>query len=104
MIYALLLLVIHPLVFNDKMKLGKAIVSAVYILALHFVNSLTATLFLYITELHGKLHQLILENIRLLNGMHEGLLILSKIDQSFLFVNRPVQKLLKNSFDFQSEK
>ena len=93
----MLLFVIKPFVFNDPLNLAKTIMSIAYVLALHLVNSLTATLFLYIAELHGKLHQLILENIRLLNGMHEGLLIISKTDQSILFVNRPVQKLLKNS-------
>lgn len=102
-VFALLLFVIQPFLFNGDLNLAKTIVSIAFVLSLHLVDSLTATLFLYIAELHGKLHQLILENIRLLNGMHEGLLILSKTDQSILFVNRPVQKLLKNSFSIKPE-
>ena len=60
------------------------------------MNVLAAILFLYITELHSKMHQLIDQNIKLLNGMHEGLLILSKEDKSVLFINKPAEKLLKN--------
>ena len=38
-------------------------------------------------------------NKQLLNGMHEGLLILSKADanRSVLFCNRPVRQLLSES-------
>ena len=100
-VFALLSLVIHPFIFNNQLTVAKTFVSIAFILALHLTNSLAATLFLYIAELHGKLHQLILENIRLLNGMHEGLLILSKADQSILFINRPVQKLFKNSIELK---
>ena len=46
----------------------------------------------------------ILQNAKLLNGMHEGLLILSKLDKSILFVNRPAQKLLTSIITFIPKK
>ena len=36
-----------------------------------------------------------MENIKLLDGMHEGLLILSTKDKKVMFCNKPSQKLLK---------
>lgn len=45
----------------------------------------------------------ILQNAKLLNGIHEGLLILSKVDKSILFVNKPAQKLLTNIINFNQK-
>ena len=61
-----------------------------------------ATLFVYISSLHQKMQCTIRKNAKLLNGMHEGLLILSKFEKSILFVNKPAQKLLTNIIDFSS--
>ena len=54
------------------------------------------TLLIYITELHTKLTTTNRENEKLLDGMHEGLLILSKKDRLTMFCNKPAQKLLSN--------
>jgi len=52
----------------------------------------------YICELHNRIKGYNLENIRLLDGMHEGLLILTKSSKSVMFCNKPSQKLLEAAF------
>ena len=47
---------------------------------------------------------IISENMRLLDGMHEGLLILNKADESIMFCNKPAQKLLQDTMNFHQEK
>ena len=39
-------------------------------------------------------------NIKLLDGMHESVLILSKTTKEIIFFNKPAQKLLKNFVGF----
>ena len=43
----------------------------------------------YISHLHKKLATTNVENVKLLDGMHEGLLILSKEGRKTMFCNRP---------------
>ena len=54
-----------------------------------------AMLFRYVTTLHKRIQAYNVENIKLLDGMHEGLLILSKQNHSVMFCNKPSQKFLK---------
>ena len=46
-------------------------------------------LILYISELHNRMNILNESNIKLLDGMHEGLLILSKTTNLSMFCNIP---------------
>ena len=67
---------------------------------------------LYISTLHQKLKRLNAENINLLDGMHEGLLILTKTNTSvqeaikdkILFCNRSAEKLLSRAVSLESSK
>ena len=52
---------------------------------------------IYITELQDLLKKFIDQNGRLLDGMHEGLLILSKSSKRILFSNKPAQSLIKGA-------
>ena len=48
----------------------------------------------YIGRLHARMNITNKENMRLLDGMHEGLLIVKKEEQKvIMFCNRPAQKL-----------
>ena len=47
----------------------------------------------YISNLHFRMQSSITQNIRLLDGMHEGLLIVSKAENAIMFCNKPAQKL-----------
>ena len=44
------------------------------------------------------------ENVKLLDAMHEGVLILDKKNQSVLFCNQPVKKLISNFVGNTKEK
>ena len=50
----------------------------------------------YISELQRQQNLANEEQIKLLNGMHEGLLILRTCEQKILFCNKPAKSLLKN--------
>ena len=54
---------------------------------------------IYISRLHTKLTTTNKENEKLLDGMHEGVLILSKKERLTMFCNKPAQKLLSNFLD-----
>ena len=58
-----------------------------YIALLFACNLIVAILILYITQLDGQMRQTILQGLKLMNGMHEGLLIMSRTDQSILYAN-----------------
>ena len=61
-------------------------------------------LFVHVSGVHEQLHFANEENVKLLNGMHEGLIILSKqpsveVSQSTLmFHNKPAKKLISTFF------
>ena len=56
---------------------------------------LTSMGFLYIVDLHQELHTTNTENVKLLDGMHEGLVILSKTSHEVMFCNKPAKSLIK---------
>ena len=95
---------VNTIVYHEISSLESAFNEGIYIVSLLVVNIIFATLFVYIASLHDRMRRMILQNAKLLNGMHEGLLILSKLDQSILFVNRPAQKLLTSVIDFKPKK
>ena len=64
------------------------------LIGLFLILCLIAMSLLHIFELQNKLRDLNVENIKLLDGMHEGLLIMSKSNKNVIFCNRPSQKLL----------
>ena len=57
----------------------------------------------YISQLQLRLRTFNLENIKLLDGMHEGLLILSTKNKKVMFCNKPSQKLLKGVLQTQEQ-
>ena len=70
-----------------------------------FVNSLIAAIISYITQLHGRIKTSNVENIKMLDAMHEGLLILSKSpDNRMMFCNKPAQKLLMKTIEYHEIK
>ena len=56
---------------------------------LFFVITIIAMIILYISSLHDRMNINNIANIKLLDSMHEGLLIRSKSDKKVLFCNRP---------------
>jgi len=49
----------------------------------------------HIAEIRYKLGKLLAENLKLLDGMHEGLIVISEKDYSLKFASRPAIAVLK---------
>ena len=64
------------------------------------VTTILSMIFLYISQLHANMKIVIDQNLKLLDGMHEGLLVVSKKDKDLLFCNKPAQKLLTGAINF----
>ena len=57
--------------------------------------SVVGIILLYISQLHRKMKTQNDENVKLLDGMHEGLIILSKRQRKrVLFSNNPIEKFI----------
>ena len=61
---------------------------------------LLAIIIVYITELNTLLSNYTTQNEKLLDGMHEGLLIFSKSTKETLFCNMRATSLLKGAMNF----
>ena len=59
-----------------------------YSFGLFLMTSCIAMILLYIEQLHSKLKDTNGENVKMLDGMHEGLLILSKDTNQAVFCNK----------------
>lgn len=75
------LFVIQPVLFLKPLDFGFVSINLIIVLIYFLVTTILSMIFIYISELHKEMHTTNTENVKLLNGMHEGLLILSKSDQ-----------------------
>ena len=73
-----ILFVLHPLLYQIEMNAGNVLWDIAVVLVFGTVLTLVSMVFVYISDLHHELHTTNTENVKLLDGMHEGLLILSK--------------------------
>ena len=62
-------------------------------------SSMLAIILNYTINLHGVLRRYIEQSANLLDGMHEGMIIISKVTKRTLFCNRPAQLLLKGALE-----
>ena len=78
--------------------MSSLILKTSFVLTGFFINVLFGTALIYISALHGKMNSINQQNLRLLDGMHEGLLIISKAPESSgseaLYCNEMASKLL----------
>ena len=49
----------------------------------------------YLAQIKGKMSHLIAENLKLLDKMHEGLIVVSESDRTIQFASKPAIRLLK---------
>ena len=73
---------------------------ALFAIAYFALEFMLAMLLFYVAELTKKLQVANYQNIRLLDGMHEGVLIISKTEQRVMFCNQPAQKLLNGALSY----
>ena len=85
----------HVLIYEIDLTTMEIIWKIGLVIALFVFCSMFAMIILYISQLQLRLRTFNLENIKLLDGMHEGLLILSNKNKKVMFCNKPSQKLLK---------
>ena len=97
MVYCVHKFVVQTIVYRDPLTKSKIFTELASLLFLYVVITVMTFLFLYVRDLHGKMGKLIVENIKLLNRMHEGILIISKKDNSVVFANKPASEFLNNS-------
>ena len=66
-----------------------------------FIIFVIAVLFaigiIYISDLNMRLKTVNSQNVKMLDGMHEGILILSKAEQTTMFCNKSAQRLLQRA-------
>ena len=79
----------NKLIFDVEMPAVEIIMIIIAAVFLFLSMSLLAILIRYISTLHERMKTYNLANIKLLDGMHEGLLIISKSDNKVIFCNRP---------------
>ena len=85
---------VQIVVYEVEMTPSLVIVKMVYIIGVFIFNSGISMLLLYISQLHNRINKFSIQNIKLLDGMHEGLLILSKASRTPMFCNQPAVKVL----------
>ena len=52
----------------------------------------------YIAQIRGRMAYLVVENLNLLDKMHEGLIVVSKADLTLKFASKPAVRLFKSEY------
>ena len=72
-----------------------SVLQTLFVAMICFFNyCLVAAGVVYLKELQGTLDSTNEENVKLLDAMHEGILIIKKVDKVVIFCNQPAEKLL----------
>ena len=95
---------LKPIVYDEELTLRLFSIKLAMTAATFVINSLISMTLLYISSMHSRMKSSNVENTKLLDAMHEGLLILSKADNESMFCNFPAQKLLKSALDLFEKK
>ena len=92
--YAVVLFYIFPRLHKEKLTVGSIYFKLMNIVGLTVFVTVYSALTTYIARIEGKLKRLILQNLGLLDGMHEGIIVLSGDDKSLEFANQPAIELI----------
>ena len=108
LVYGVVVFVMEPIFYKGSLMNESILSKSVYQLVLWMLMSVIGVIYLYVTKLHMQMKDTVAENMKLLDGMHEGLLILHKNpktpdNQKIMFCNRPAQKLLKGAISLGGE-
>ena len=90
-----ILFVLMPVLYQIEMNVSYVFGIIVITVLFGMFILLTSMGFMYIVDLHQELHTTNTENVKLLDGMHEGLVILSKTNHDVMFCNKPAKSLIK---------
>ena len=75
--------------------MGFVLYSLVPTLVVFVILNIFGIMLVYIAQIRGRLVQLLNENLKLLNKMHEGLMIISEKDLCLQFASKPAIAVLK---------
>ena len=100
LVLAIQIFVGHHIVYMRDLTIGQVVMNIALLCAYFGVISLGAAMMEYIKHLQGKLRMSNEAQANMLNGMHEGVLILNEnldksSDDKVLFCNWPAQKILQ---------
>lgn len=86
---------IFPIIYSEVWTLGLVVGKVFLTIYCFAILTIFAMLFTYIAHIRGRMVRLIVENVNLLDKMHEGLIVLSQTDLSIRFASIPAIRLLK---------
>ena len=89
------LMTLEPLIYNLDITVGFVLRNLAISLAFFATLNLFCMLLTYIAQIKGKLVQLLNENLKLLDRMHEGLIVISEKELRLKFASRPAIAVLK---------
>ena len=98
-------LVLRPICFYTPKVDQPGVIASVVVLYLGYSISCCVVTMgaIYVSKLHNTVKTTNMENAKLLDGMHEGILILSKKERRAMFCNSPAEKLLSQYLGATSE-
>ena len=80
-------------IYQEKVTVTWFFVKLVFIILIFCASTLLSIFIVYISQFHTRMKTVNLSNVKMLDGMHEGLLILSKQDQITMLCNKSARKL-----------
>jgi len=84
-----------PILFNEELNLFGVLSKLFNVVSFLLFITLLGMLVTYIALIKGKMNQLMIENLNLLDKMHEGLIVVSEKDRDLKFASNPAIRLLK---------
>ena len=77
------------IIYMEEITVASTMIKVLYVFGIFTITSGLSMTLLYISQLHNTMKTVNIENVKLLDGMHEGLLILLKSDpQRPMFCNK----------------
>ena len=83
-----------PIIEVGSLNFTKVVHGLLDVLVVFTVCTLLHAVITYIAMIKARLSELILENLGLLDGMHEGIIVISGKDESIEFANAPAVDLI----------
>ena len=84
-----------PIMYNEVWSFGMVLGKVLNAFFLFIILTILSMLVTYIAQIRSKVNHLIVENLNLLDRMHEGLIVLSEADMKLTFASKPAVQILK---------
>ena len=93
--YLVIELGIFPIVYDEDINATLILKKVFNCMFCFLILTCIGMLVTYITRTRKKMSSLIQENFNLFDKMHEGVIVLDRVDESLKFISRPALRLLK---------